>query len=277
MSSVVALSGAFVKRLDTFAPLDVESTAPGDLRAALGIAVIGASGRLGQRIAALASQDPRVSLVAAITSRDSDARLLEISGFSAVIDASTEQGTHRAIGLAARVGRPLLVATTGLGGATIRSLEGLAEQVPVMVAPNLSRGVAILRRLVREAAVLTGDAWDLDLVERHHRRKRDAPSGTARQLVEVVRAAAGSDRLEGRVHSIRSGDDVGTHELRLANGEEELVLSHRALSRDAFARGAIEAALWLARQPAGMHSFDRCLEPAAPEIELVSRARDRAH
>lgn len=131
-----------------------------------------------------------------------------------------------------------------------------AASVPVMVAPNLSRGVAILRRLVAEAVRLAGPGWDLDLIEQHHRTKVDAPSGTARMLAEVVEDAAGSDRLAGRIHAIRGGGVIGDHELRLSGPSEVLSLAHRAVDRDVFARGAIDAAVWLAARPPGLHRFD---------------------
>ena len=244
-----------MKRLDSIAPQGLPTT---DRDAPLRIALNGSTGRLGARIAALAASDPRVSIVA-LHHRANPLNLREETEVSALIDVSSDEGAAVAIAAAESIGAAVLVGTTGLSKATFEAAERAAKKVPVMVAPNLSRGIAILRRLVRVLAE-TDASWDFDLVERHRRGKRDAPSGTALMLAELLREEAGSDRLAGRIHSVRAGETVGEHELRLTAPHEEILVSHRALDRDVFARGAIEAICWLANRPAGLYAFEQSLD-----------------
>ncbi len=243
-----------MKRLDSIAPQGL----PTDGRdAPLRIALNGSTGRLGTRIAALAAADPRVSVVA-MHHRANPLNLTGKIAVSAVIDVSSDEGAATAIAAAESIGAAVLVGTTGLSKATLEAAEQAAKKVPVMIAPNLSRGVAMLRGLVR--ALAEADAsWDFDLVERHRRGKRDAPSGTALMLAKLLREAAGSDRLAGRIHSVRAGDTIGEHELRLTAPHEELLVSHRALDRDVFAQGAIEAVCWLSGRPPGPYDFEQTL------------------
>jgi 4-hydroxy-tetrahydrodipicolinate reductase len=222
------------------------------------VALNGASGRLGSRIAMLAEADPRLA-IAASHGRANPLILPEDSAVSAVIDVSSDEGARAALATAERAGAAILVGTTGLSSATLEAAARAAKKVPVMIAPNLSRGVAILRRLVRTLADVDA-SWDFDLVERHHRGKRDAPSGTALMLADLLRERGGEDRLAGRIHSIRAGSIVGEHELRLSAEGEEILVSHRAANRDVFARGAIEATCWLVGQSPGFHAFDDSLD-----------------
>jgi 4-hydroxy-tetrahydrodipicolinate reductase len=206
----------------------------------------------------LADADPRV-VIAASHGRANPLILPEDSAISAVIDVSSDEGAQSSLATAERAGAAILIGATGLSTATLEAASRAAKKVPVMIAPNLSRGVAILRRLVRTLADVDG-SWDFDLVERHHRGKRDAPSGTALMLSELLRSSGGGDRLAGRIHSIRAGSIVGEHELRLSAEGEEILVSHRAANRDVFARGAIEAICWLVGRPPGMHAFDQSLD-----------------
>lgn len=242
-----------MKELHTFVSMTAGPTST--RRDVLRLALVGSSGRMGRRVAAIAALDPRVEVAAEISSVH-ERGLSDDAVIHAVIDFSRDAGARRALGLAASRRAAVLVASTALSEETLAMAARTAASVPVMVAPNLSRGVAILRRLVAEAVRLAGPGWDLDLIEQHHRTKVDAPSGTARMLAEVVEDAAGSDRLAGRIHAIRGGGVIGDHELRLSGPSEVLSLAHRAVDRDVFARGAIDAAVWLASRPPGLHRFD---------------------
>jgi 4-hydroxy-tetrahydrodipicolinate reductase len=253
----------------------VEPTAP-----PVGVGLVGASGRMGRCVAALLDEDAATTLVLeadeAGIRRRSDASV----PMAVVVDLSSEAGTRSALALAREASAALLVGTTGLGDATLAALRGAASSLPVMVAPNLSVGAAILRRLVATAARLAGPDWDLDLVESHHRHKRDAPSGTALALRDAIEAVAGAGSLDGRIHAIRGGGTIGEHELRLATSDETLLLQHRAIDRSAFARGAVRAARWLATAPAGWHEFEsvfvgRLVAEAPAADPDLSRARPR--
>lgn len=222
------------------------------------LALMGASGRMGTRIAALAEGDARIELVARISSKDK-AFSLPAGACSVVVDFSSEHGTAHAIELARTTGAALLVGTTGLSAATLENLRALSASRAVLVAPNTSLGIAVTRRLARLAAELLGPAgWSVDIVESHHDRKKDAPSGTALALAASL-ADGGMPVSAGRIHAIRAGDTVGEHEIRLAGPSERIHLMHQAVTRDLFAAGALRAAQWLSGRAPGWYSMDDVL------------------
>jgi 4-hydroxy-tetrahydrodipicolinate reductase len=138
-------------------------------------------------------------------------------------------------------------------------LTALARSNAVLVAPNTSLGVAVTRKLARLAAeLLGGSGWSVDIVESHHDRKKDAPSGTALALARALEAG-GMPVPSERIHAIRAGDTIGEHEIRLAGPSERIHLMHQAVSRDLFAAGALRAAKWLHGRAAGSYSMDDVL------------------
>ena len=134
-------------------------------------------------------------------------------------------------------------------------LRDAARSVPVMVAPNTSLGVAVTRRLVAEAARLLGSEFDIEIVERHHRHKLDAPSGTAKALAESL-DGAGRPISPERIHAQRLGDVIGEHTVTFAGPGEVIEIRHAATSRDLFARGALRLSSWLVHRPAGWHTVE---------------------
>ncbi len=225
---------------------------------AVKLALMGASGRMGARIDLLAGSDARVDVVARFSSKDK-VFPLAAGACAVVIDFSSESGTLHAIELARSTGAALLVGTTGLGAATQENLRALSASRAVLVAPNTSLGVAVTRRLARLAAELLGPAgWSVDIVESHHDRKKDAPSGTALALAKSLEEG-GMPVSAGRIHAIRAGDTIGEHEIRLAGPSERIHLMHQAVSRDLFAAGALKAAHWLAGRSAGWYTMDDVL------------------
>jgi 4-hydroxy-tetrahydrodipicolinate reductase len=186
-----------------------------------------------------------------------------------VVDFSLPAGTQD---LMQRVtDQALVIGVTGLDDRTQALLRQHSERAPVVVASNFSTGINVLLGLVAQAAGMLRD-YDLEIVEMHHNRKRDAPSGTARSLAEAAAQARGVDLqahvLYGRqgdlgprpsgqiaVHALRGGDIAGEHTVYLAGGGERLALSHLATSRQAFADGALRAAGWAVRQPPGFYSM----------------------
>jgi 4-hydroxy-tetrahydrodipicolinate reductase len=222
------------------------------------LALMGASGRMGTRIAALAEGDARIEVVARISSKDK-AFSLPSGACSVVVDFSSEHGTAQAIELSRATGAALLVGTTGLGAATIENLRALSASRAVLVAPNTSLGIAVTRRLARLAAELLGPAgWSVDIVESHHDRKKDAPSGTALALAKSLEEG-GMPVSAARIHAIRAGDTIGEHEIRLAGPSERIHLMHQAVTRDLFATGALKAATWLSGRGPGWYSMDDVL------------------
>lgn len=222
------------------------------------LGLIGASGRMGKRIDALAAEDREV-FVAGRIDRSTPAATLAKGLFDVVIDFSSEAGTRSAIDAVRATGSALLVGTTGLSEALQADLAALSKSHAVLVAPNTSLGVAVTRRLARLAAELLGPGgWTVDIVESHHDRKKDAPSGTALAIAASL-SEGGMKVAPDRIHAIRAGDTVGEHEIRLAGPSERLHIMHQAVSRDLFAAGAIRAAKWLAGRPAGRYTMEDVL------------------
>ena len=222
------------------------------------LALIGASGRMGTRIEALAASDEtfRIACKGTRAGLQGHAAHGEID---VIVDFSSESGTRQAIQLAKASGAAILVGTTGLSTEVRLELESLARTNAVLVAPNTSLGVAVTRKLARIAAELLGPSgWAVDIVESHHDRKKDAPSGTAIALARSL-AEGGMSVDSEHIHAIRAGDTVGEHEIRFAGPSERIHLMHQAVSRDLFAAGALRAARWLAGRPAGMYSMDDVL------------------
>lgn len=233
----------------------------------------GASGRMGRAIRAVTHEFPELELTAlprVTVAAELDAAL---EG-DVIVDFSVPAGLHVAIAFAAQRRIPLLSGTTGLDPAHEHALDALAQHVPVLQASNFSLGVAALRRAAAELASRLD--WDCEIVEAHHRRKRDAPSGTALALAASVCHARGQsfgwqDRREESlsgalresgslgIAAIRGGSVVGDHTVFFLGEGERIELTHRADDRTIFARGALLAAARLALRGPGRHSLDEVL------------------
>jgi 4-hydroxy-tetrahydrodipicolinate reductase len=167
----------------------------------------------------------------------------------------------------------LVVGTTGFNQSQRRELEQASTAIPVLIAPNMSRAVNLLMKLVATAARSLGSSADIAVVEKHHKTKKDAPSGTALRLAEVAGSGHvpsrlispdANDKAEGRsgeitIHALRLADSPGEHTVVFGLAGETLELSHRALNRDGFARGALDAAKFLAGKPAGLYTMEDVL------------------
>ena len=206
---------------------------------------------------------------------DDVARIADVS--DALIDfsapAALKSNLHAAIG----AGIPIVIGTTGLEAAHHAAIDEAARAVPVLQTGNTSLGVTLLAHLVREAAGRLGDEWDIEIVEMHHRRKVDAPSGTALLLGEAAAKGRGielaANRESGRdghtgarargaigFAALRGGTVAGEHSVILAGEEERLTLSHSAENRAIFARGAVKAAAWLLGRNPGRYTMEDVLE-----------------
>ncbi len=253
------------------------------------IGIIGAAGRMGQRIIACLEADPEAQLVAAVESDGSEHigtdagilagaaennifishdRHLAAKDAAALIDFSFADATIHNLEIAAEHDTPVVIGTTGHGDAQKVSIQRLAERIPIVMAPNMSVGVNLMWRLIEEAAKILQAEYDVEVIEAHHRHKADAPSGTAMRCAEVLAAALGRDLSKDAVYhregligerspneigiqTIRGGDIVGDHTVMFAGPGERLEITHRASSRDTFAKGAIRAAKWIiGRDPA---------------------------
>ena len=232
----------------------------------------GAQGRMGQAVAA-AAKDQGIIIGAAIDVGGNAAA--SIGQCDAVIDFSFREATKALLELAVAHRKPIVIGTTGHSAQEKQALQGLAAQVPCVWAGNYSVGVNLLFALVRRAARVLGPGYDTEVIEMHHRFKKDAPSGTAERLLEILleERALGREALRhGReglvgerpaaeigVHALRGGDNVGEHTVMFAGLGERLELTHRATDRSIFARGAVRAALWVINQPPGLYDMQDVL------------------
>ncbi len=220
----------------------------------------GASGRMGQALMRLCHERADCKVVAAVSARSPAQRVIdgvpqfavaELSGvpaFDVAIDFSLPAGFDAMLALCVERGTAFVSGTTGLSDAQRAALEAASATIPLVWASNFSLGVAVLEDLVeRAAAALPG--WDCDIVEAHHTRKLDAPSGTALTLG----AAAQRNGATPRYASLRAGDIVGEHTVLFATAGERIELIHRATNRDIFARGALHVAATLAGKPVGAY------------------------
>jgi 4-hydroxy-tetrahydrodipicolinate reductase len=225
----------------------------------LRLLVNGALGRMGQAIIECAKLDPAVEVVAQVDAGDDLAAALPLA--DAVIEFSHHTVTAGVARACAAAGKVLVIGTTGHSAGEIEQIRATGKAIPVVFAPNFSVGVNALFWLTEKAAEILGPDFDLEIVEMHHRLKKDAPSGTARRLGEILAHVRGlqyaSDVRHGRegitgertsheigMHALRGGDVVGDHTVIFATQGERVELTHKASSRDTFARGAIRAAKW---------------------------------
>ena len=162
--------------------------------------------------------------------------------------------------LAQQLGKPMVIGTTGLSEAQIAALQSAAKTIPIVFSPNMSVGVNVLFELAQAAAQRLGAAFDVEVVESHHHQKKDAPSGTAKRLADVLASARKQPSASIPVHAVRAGDIVGDHTVIFAGPSERLELTHRAHSRDVFAQGALKAAQFVVRQRPGLYDMSHVLK-----------------
>lgn len=225
--------------------------------APLRLIVTGAWGRMGTRVAELARKDPRFSIVAGVVkgqaaSGSGSMYVLasdlprELKRADVVIDFSAPEASVGFAEMAAQARKAIVIGTTGFTKAQSDKIRSLGRAAPIFLSPNLSPGVNLMFHLSALAARVLKD-YDASISEIHHPKKKDAPSGTALRLAEAVRQGRQSDEAVPIV-SQRIGDVVGEHTLTFAGPTERLELTHRAHSRDIFAKGALHAASWVARK-----------------------------
>ena len=234
------------------------------------ILLVGAKGRMGQAIVAAAEAAAAV-IVAALDQGDDYAK--GIDACDVVVDFSHPSATNEICRTALGAGKPLVIGTTGQSKEERVLLEKASQSLPIVLSPNFSVGVNALFWLTRKTAEMLSQDFDLEIMEVHHRLKKDAPSGTAKKLAEVLcdvrkldyakNVAHGRKGLIGErsaaeigVHSIRGGDAVGDHTVLFIGRGERLELTHKASSREAFATGALRAARWIVDRPPGLYTME---------------------
>lgn len=259
--------------------------------------VAGAAGRMGQRIINMISQDREVTLAGAFERPDhpsvnQDAGLVAGAGELGVpimssleevidngevlIDFTTPTVTLENIRMIAPRGLAMVIGTTGISGDILQDVQALAEKIRCVLAPNMSVGVNVMFKIAQEMGQILSRDYDIEILETHHRFKKDAPSGTAMRLAQILAEAVGRDLEKVGVYerkgvigqrtddeigiqTWRAGDITGEHTVMFGGIGERLELTHRAHNRDNFARGAVRAALWVVKQPEGLYDMQDVL------------------
>lgn len=238
------------------------------------LVITGAKGRMGQALISCAARIPELEIVGQIDVGD---RLADVIGkCDAVIDFSFHTATLSVAQECAAHGKALVIGTTGHSAEEKPKIAELARRIPVVWASNYSTGVNTLFWLTRKAAEILGPNFDIEVVEMHHRMKKDAPSGTATTLLEILadarklqleealrhgRKGIVGERTPGEIgiHALRGGDVVGDHTVIFAANGERVELTHKASNRDTFANGALRAAQWLVSQKPGLYDMQDVL------------------
>ncbi|MFH1117463.1 MAG: 4-hydroxy-tetrahydrodipicolinate reductase [Pseudomonadota bacterium] len=256
-------------------------------------AVSGAGGRMGKRILTLIREYPDIEISGALEAhghpdlgKDAGenagigtlnvpiiADVAEVlKNADVLIDFSSPAASVANVKASAEAGKAVVVGTTGLSEEQREAVSKAGAATRCLFAPNMSMGVNLLFKLVESVSRALGDSYDVEIVEAHHRMKKDSPSGTANKLAEIVAGALGRDLATAGVYgrkglvgertpeeigimALRGGDIVGEHTVMFVTNGERIELTHRAHSRDAFAKGAIQAALWLVSQPNGLYDM----------------------
>lgn len=263
---------------------------------AVKICIIGAAGRMGRNIAEAVYNNENAEAAGAVDRKGSDVlgqNLYEIAGCGkggpaitddilksaenadVIIDFTGAEPTYNNLSLYEKAGKPVVIGSTGFSDEQKKAVEKLAEKVPVVLAPNMSLGINVALELIKEAARLL-KGYDIELVETHHNKKKDAPSGTAMAMAEAAAEGAGLNLAEHAVYArhgiigerkpneigiqtLRGGDVAGDHTVFFFGDGERIEITHRAHSRKTFAGGAVTAALWLADKPKGMYNMKNVL------------------
>jgi 4-hydroxy-tetrahydrodipicolinate reductase len=220
------------------------------------VLLIGAAGRMGQTVRDLAQSDPGIEIAAQCDLGDAIARA--IKNCDVAIDFSHADAIDEICRAALTNGKSLVIGTTGHSQEQRTIIEETARSVPVVFASNFSVGVNVLFWLARKATEFLGPDFSAEIIETHHRMKKDAPSGTAKTLAEILKAAQ-KIQLEIPIESIREGDVVGEHSVMFTGPGERLELTHCAASREIFARGALRAAKWIVGKPPKLYSMQDVL------------------
>ena len=220
------------------------------------VLLIGAAGRMGRTIVDVAKDDPKADIAARCDLGDSIESAMR--NCDVAIDFSQADAITEICRAALEQGKALVIGTTGQSKEQYRIIEDTAQSLPIVFASNFSVAVNVLFWLTRKAVQKLGSDFDAEIVETHHKMKKDAPSGTAKTLAAVLKAA-GKTEAEIPIQSIREGDVVGEHTVIFNGPAERLELTHRAASREIFARGALRAAKWIIGKPPGLYSMQDVL------------------
>ncbi|MDI6714416.1 MAG: 4-hydroxy-tetrahydrodipicolinate reductase [Thermodesulfovibrio sp.] len=257
------------------------------------VTVCGAAGRMGSRIIALSKDYPEIKLVGAVESKD-NSRLGDDAGVVAgigelgikivddiekvidntdiAVNFTNPEATIEHLKIVKKHKKSIVIGTTGFDNEQISLVQKASKEIPIVLSPNMSIGVNLLFKILKDVAKVLGDDYDVEIIEAHHRMKKDAPSGTAIKMAKVIAEALGRNfdevavyarkgiigertKKEIGIQTVRAGDIVGEHTVIFGGLGERIEITHKASSRDTFARGALKAVLWLYGKPAGLYDM----------------------
>lgn len=262
------------------------------------IAVAGAMGRMGNRIAALSQEYESIKLAGAFERKghkDIGKDVCSLLGFGetgiilqdsiekvvdrsdVIIDFTHTSSSLEHLKVASAKGKAMVIGTTGFSKDEIKEIHTMTKGIPCVMASNMSLGVNLLLKVLQDVARVLGDDYDIEIIEAHHRMKKDAPSGTAMKMAQVIAEAVKRNLEDVAVYSrkgmigertkkeigiqtIRAGDIVGEHTVIFGGLGERIEITHKASSRDTFARGALKAAIWVHGKPSGLYDMQDVLE-----------------
>jgi 4-hydroxy-tetrahydrodipicolinate reductase len=218
------------------------------------VIICGAKGRMGRALVSAVSSDPELRLAGEIDQGDD--LMTVIATGDVVIDFSVREATAAIARIAANHKKALVIGTTGHSDAEKSTVRAVTKVIPIVWSANFSTGVTTLFWMTQKVAEIVGPDWEAEVVETHHTAKKDAPSGTAKRLQEVLKQVRGK---EAPAHALRVGDVVGDHTVTFGTAGERIELTHRASSRETFARGALRAAKWAVKQQPGLYDMQNVL------------------
>lgn len=261
------------------------------------IIVTGATGRMGNRITALSKEYPELKIIGATERKGHEAigkdigqivgigetgiRLTDslkdiVDSCDVIIDFTHTGSSLEHLRLSSSRGKAMVIGTTGFSMDELKEIEALTKNIPAVLAPNMSVGVNLILKVLKDISHVLGDDYDIEIIEAHHRLKKDAPSGTAMKMAQVIADAVNRNldevgvyarrgligertKKEIGIQTVRAGDIVGEHTVLFGGLGERIEITHKASSRDTFARGALRAAIWVHNKSAGLYDMQDVL------------------
>lgn len=261
------------------------------------IIVTGATGRMGSRITALSKEYPELKIIGATERKGHEAigkdigpiigigetviRLTDslkdiVDSCDVIIDFTHTGSSLEHLRLSSSRGKAMVIGTTGFSMDELKEIEALTKNIPAVLAPNMSVGVNLILKVLKDISHVLGDDYDIEIIEAHHRLKKDAPSGTAMKMAQVIADAVNRNldevgvyarrgligertKKEIGIQTVRAGDIVGEHTVLFGGLGERIEITHKASSRDTFARGALRAAAWVHNKSAGLYDMQDVL------------------
>jgi 4-hydroxy-tetrahydrodipicolinate reductase len=222
----------------------------------LKLCIAGAKGKMGERILVLAKDDAGLNISGEFDIGDDPKPLIEAS--DCLIEFTTPEATLEHVELCKKLKKAIVIGTTGLSAEDQEKIKEASKAIPIVFSPNMSIGVNLLFKMVADASKILGTDYGVEVVEAHHVHKKDAPSGTAKEIARIVKSVRGDEDVP--IESIREDEIVGEHTVIFDSAYDMIEITHSAKTRDIFVKGALQAAKWLEGKPAGLYTMKDVLE-----------------